>query len=198
MTDKQTLGVYSEKADEYAAMSEKVDRKDPSLRAFIEAMPPGARVLDLGCGPGGCAARMAKAGLKAEAFDPVAEMVALAQSHPGVHARQAGFDDVEGTSVYDGIWANFSLLHAPRKDMPRHLARIAEALKQGGRFHIAVKTGTGSHRDSIGRLYTYYTEEELTALLAAAGLTVIHQREGKSLGLSGEEAQWIALAASRD
>ncbi|GAB5512231.1 MAG: class I SAM-dependent methyltransferase [Hyphomicrobiales bacterium] len=198
MIDEKTLSVYSEKADEYAAMSERVDKKDPSLAAFIAAMPEQGRVLDLGCGPGGCAARMARTGLQVDALDPVAEMVALAQAHPGVTATQGTFDDLEGSARYDGIWANFSLLHAPRQDMPSHLARIAEALKQGGRFHIAVKTGTGSHRDTIGRLYTYYTETELTALLADVGLSVIDRREGTSPGLSGELAHWIALAARRD
>ncbi|MFK7763424.1 MAG: class I SAM-dependent methyltransferase [Roseobacter sp.] len=198
MTDPKTLGVYAEKAKDYAAMSAKVDKKDPSLRAFIAAMPAGGSVLDLGCGPGGSAALMAQAGLRVDAIDPVPEMIALAKAQPGVEARQGGFEDVEGTRIYDGIWANFSLLHAPRDVMPNHLVHIAKALKQGGRFHIAVKTGTGAHRDSIGRLYTYYTETELSDLLADAGLNVIDRREGVSPGLSGEKAHWIALAAIRD
>ena len=76
-----------------------------------------------------------------------------------------------------------------------HRARIAAALKPGGRFHIGVKTGTGSARDSLGRFYTYYTEDELTGLLQDAGLTVFDRAEGTDPGLSGVPEHWICLAA---
>ena len=169
--------------------------RDPSLKAFISAMPDGGHVLDLGCGPGAAAAQMAKARLSVEAYDPVPEMVDLAGRRTGVNAQLAGFDDVNGTAVYDGIWANFSLLHARRGDLPRYLGRIAAALKPGGRFHIAVKTGTGEERDDLGRFYTYYTEQELTGLLEDAGLKVTDRREGIDRGLSGKDEPWIALTA---
>ncbi|ABG30994.1 class I SAM-dependent methyltransferase [Roseobacter denitrificans] len=195
MSDAETLSVYAAKADDYANLTDEAAARDPSLVAFIAAMPKRGRVLDLGCGPGGSAAAMARAGLVVDAFDPVPEMVALAGRHAGVSARKAGFEDVTQVDHYDGIWANFSLLHAPRDDMPKHLARIATALKPGGRFHIGVKTGTGSKRDTLGRRYTYYSESELVDLLAAAGLTVFDRREGCDTGLDGVDAHWIVLAA---
>lgn len=195
MSDRETLNVYAQKAADYAAMSDDFNAGDPSLAAFIRSMPAGGRVLDLGCGPGASAAQMAKAGLVVDAFDPVPEMVEMVAQHAGVTARQAGFDEVQTTAVYDGIWANFSLLHAPRADMPHHLAQIKTALKPGGRFHIAVKTGTGDERDSLGRFYTYYTETELTKLLEKAGFTVTDRRVGRDKGLSGDVSPWVALAA---
>lgn len=195
MSDRETLDVYARRAGEYAALTNKDNANDPCLTAFIADVPPEARVLDLGCGPGTAAAKMARAGLKVDAFDPVAEMVALAGRHLGVNARQAGFSDLAVERFYDGIWANFSLLHAARSDMPGHLSRIATALKPGGRFHIAVKTGPGAARDKIGRYYTYYAETELTDMLEAAGFVVFDKREGSGTGLSGEAASWIALAA---
>ncbi len=132
MSDKETLNVYAEKAADYAAMTDEFNTRDPSLDAFIAAIPQGGCVLDLGCGPGASAAQMAAAGLTVDAFDPVPEMVAMAARHAGVNARQAGFDDLHAEAIYDGVWANFSLLHAPREDMPRHLAQIKSALKPGG------------------------------------------------------------------
>lgn len=195
MSDDETLNVYAQQAERYASLSDDANTEDPCLVAFITDLPPGGRALDLGCGPGASAAVMAQAGLQVDAFDPVAEMVALARRHPGVSARQAGFTEVSGQDVYDGIWANFSLLHAPRSDMPAHLARIASALKPGGRFHIAVKTGSGAKRDVIGRYYTYYERDELIGLLQDVRLHVFDQFEGVSVGLDGVEAHWIALAA---
>ncbi|MGC3938419.1 class I SAM-dependent methyltransferase [Roseobacter sp. EG26] len=195
MSDEETLKVYGEKARDYVELTEGFNETDPRLEAFISDVPKGGHVLDLGCGPGTSSAAMAERGLSVTAVDPVPEMIALAQRHPGVEARLAGFDDISGTDVYDGIWANFSLLHASREDMPRHLAALARALKPGGRFHIGMKTGTGSKRDPIGRYYTYYTDAELTGLLEEAGLTVTARETGSAKGLDGVEAAYICLAA---
>lgn len=194
MTDRETLAVYATKSEEYADVTEGLAR-DPLLAAFIKAVKPQGDVLDLGCGPGIAAHQMALAGLHVTAMDPVAEMVALAARYPGVTARIGGFDDLTGTDVYDGIWANFSLLHAPRADMPRHLSDIARALRPGGVFHIGVKLGSGSRRDRIGRLYTYFTEDELAGLLTDAGLKVTDRLKGRDKGLDGTDADWICLRA---
>lgn len=139
MTDPETIRIYDSRAADYAALTDGHTAGSPVLRDFIAACPPGGRVLDLGCGPGTAAGLMAAAGLQVDALDASAEMVALARAHPGVSARQATFDEVTGTALYDGIWASFSLLHAPRSDMPRHLAALKEALTPGGLFHIGLK-----------------------------------------------------------
>lgn len=195
MSDDETLKVYARRAKDYADRFCADGPENPRLAAFIAALPRGGTALDLGCGPGHAAARMAQAGLQITALDPVPEMVAMAEAHAGVVAHVASFDDIAGTDLYDGIWANFSLLHAPRGDMPRHLVALAQALKPGGQFHMGMKTGTGSKRDPIGRLYTYYTDAELTGLLAAVGLTVTERATGREKGLDGVEADWICLAA---
>ncbi|MFK7869688.1 MAG: class I SAM-dependent methyltransferase [Roseobacter sp.] len=195
MSDEETLRVYAEKVDDYTRIMEDQIDKDPQFAAFLTAVTPAGHVLDLGCGPGLFAARMAEAGLQVTAFDPVPEMVARAASFPGVTAQQAGFDDVGGTDLYDGVWANFSLLHAPRDNMPGHLAALHLALKPNGVLHIGLKTGEGAHRDSLGRLYTYYTQDELTALLRHAGFTVLQITDGEDPGLSGEVAPWVCVLA---
>jgi SAM-dependent methyltransferase len=193
VSDPRTIGVYDARADDYVEMTRGARPRDPLLDEFVAACAPGARVLDLGCGPGREAARMAAAGLRVDAVDASAEMVARAARHPGVQARQATFDDIGGTGIYGGVWANFSLLHAAREDMPRHLEAIHRALVPGGVFHIGVKTGTGAARDGIGRLYTYFGEDELTGLLERAGFTMDARHAGHSTGLAGEPADWLVL-----
>lgn len=192
--DDKTLLVYAEKADDYLQMVRK-EAKSHILKTFIGGLPKGAHVLDLGCGPGVSSGVMADAGMTVDATDAVPEMIAMAEAHPGVSARVAQFEDIDGTDVYDGIWANFSLLHAPKADMPGHLARLRQALKPGGLFHIGLKTGTGEYRDSIGRFYAYYTEDEMSNLLRDAGFTPFSSVTGTEPGLSGEEAPWVCIAA---
>lgn len=197
MSDPETLGVYAAQATKYASVTQGLAR-DPTLAGFIRAVIPGGEVLDLGCGPGIAAEQMALAGLKVTATDPVPEMVALAALKHGVTTKCASFDDVSETDAYDGVWANFSLLHAPRQDIPRHLSNIARALRKGGIFHIAVKLGAGEKRDKIGRLYTYFSESELVDLLEDAGMTIAHRTKGRDKGLDGTMADWICLRAWRN
>ena len=195
MSDPTTIGVYDSRAADYAASTDERKGADPRLAAFIAACPEGGRVLDLGCGPGAPAAEMARAGLRVDALDASATMVEMASRRAGINARQASFDDIEGCAVYDGIWANFSLLHAPRSEMPDHLSRIYRALKPGGALHLAMKLGSGEARDRLGRFYTYYGEEELAGLLAAAGFTLLTRRRADSEGFAGGSDPFLVLTA---
>lgn len=195
MSDDETLKTYAAKAESYADLVTETVTEDPMFTAFLVALPTNAHVLDLGCGPGHFAAAIAAAGHRVTATDAVQEMVDMATKHDGVNAHVASFDEITGTDLYDGIWANFSLLHAPREAMPNHLAALHTALKPRGAFHIALKSGEGSKRDSLGRLYTYYTEAELAGLLIDAGFSVTSRSRGSEVGLDGVPADWIGLAA---
>lgn len=195
--DRETLEVYDARAAEYAQAFGKDHSNDPALRAFVAGLPRGGRVLDLGCGPGAWARAMLAAGLEVEAVDASAAMVAEASRVPGLSVRQARFDEIDAEARYDGIWANFSLLHAPRDAMPGHLAALHLALKPGGLLHVGLKEGEGSRRDTLGRFYTYWTVPELTALLEDLGMAVFDLRHGADKGLDGAVAPWFTLTARK-
>ena len=196
MSDAETLAAYEARAGEYAARFSR-GSPDVDLRAFLDALPPGGRVLDLGCGPGNAAAAMRAAGLAVEAWDAAPAMVALARERHRVEARLARFGDLDAEGLYDGIWANFSLLHAPRAALPGHLAAIARALRPGGRLHLGMKTGRGEGRDALGRFYAYWGVDELRGLLEDADLTPLAHREGLAEGLAGEPEPFVIWIAER-
>lgn len=194
MSDAQTLAVYAAKAADYAKIVTR-HRPDHDLSAFIDLIPTGGTVLDWGCGTGNSAAMMAEAGLRVTATDASPDMVALAHDQYGINARCALFDDLDAVDTFDGVYANFSLLHAPRADMPRHLAQAARALKPGGILHLGLKTGRGAGRDALGRYYTYYTLDALTLLLQQAGLDPIRHRTGETRGLAGTTDPFVIMIA---
>lgn len=195
MSDPETLAVYSREAERYRARF--ADKgADAHLDTFLAALPAQADLLDLGCGPGRAAALMQEAGHRVIAYDATPEFVAQAGAL-GVDARLARFDDLSALAAFDGIWANFSLLHAPRAEMPGHLTAIARALRPGGVFHLGLKLGTGEARDALGRFYTYYTEDELERLLTDAGLKVTGKDFGTGEGLSGSTDPFIIVTSRK-
>jgi SAM-dependent methyltransferase len=192
--DAQTLAAYGERAADYAALG--LPRAAlADLLVFLGRLPPGGHVLDLGCGPGDAAEVMAARGFAVDAWDASPEMVAMAASRPGVTARQARFDDLDAIAAYDGVWASVSLLHAPRAAFPAHLRRIARALRPGGTLYLAMKTGTGEGRDSLGRFYAYYSGPELFGQLRRAGFRPRLLASGKSVGLAGTLDPFVTVLA---
>lgn len=197
MADRQTLDVYARKAQDYADRFA-TGRPDARLKDFIDRLPEGGHVLDLGCGPGRAAAAMMSRGLQVDAWDASPEMAAIASDRFGVTVRIAGFEDLGAAEVYDGIYANFSLLHAPKSQMPGHLSRIAQALKPGGFLHLGLKSGSGEKRDALGRFYAYYEDDEITGLLADVGISVLTRATGAEAGLGGTIDPWIILKARKN
>ncbi|TCP40552.1 class I SAM-dependent methyltransferase [Rhodovulum marinum] len=195
--DAETLAVYSARASDYSEIHHG-DVAQSVLTAFIGALPPGGAALDLGCGPGWGAAAMRDAGLSVTAMDACPEMARVARDRYGLTVQVGSFDDLDFRAAFDGVWASFCLLHAPRAALPRHLSAIHCALRPGGRVMVAMKLGTGEARDSIGRLYTYVTRDELRGLLGAAGFAPEAEVTEPSVGFDGTPCDVIFLTARRD
>ena len=194
MSDKRTISVYNAKVDEYASMLSKLP-KDDILSRFINRLEKNDFVLDLGCGPASSSATMREAGLRVDPIDASLEMVNLANRTYNINARQLTFNEIDAVDLYDGIWANFSLLHASREDFPAILKKLHKAARKNALFHLGMKTGVGSDRDHLDRLYTYYSEDELRALLQHAGFRIDHVQLGEAAGLAGEVEPWISITS---
>lgn len=195
MTDQATIDFYDDHARDYGQTFGQT--LSPALKRFIADMPAGGRVLDLGCGPGHASGHMARAGLRPDPVDASSGMVDLARA-AGLPAQVMRFDELDAVGVYDGVWANFSLTHAPRADLPGHLEAIRTALKPGGQLHIGVKTGSGPFRDQLGRLYHLIEADALAKLLALAGLSVTQSRTGSDKGFDGRPMPFVVMRALRD
>ncbi|MBB5720667.1 SAM-dependent methyltransferase [Loktanella ponticola] len=197
MVDRETISVYDTKAADYAKLLNN-QAPDPQLVAFMRLLPDGGRVLDLGCGPATSSAHLRDAYFRPDPIDASAGMVMLANETYDINARVMTFDEVNMVGEYAGVWANFSLLHAPRTDLPRHLDAVATALVPQGVLSIGMKTGTAETRDGIGRMYTYVTIPELSGLLNDAGFSILAVDEGEGVGLAGSVDPWVVIRARKD
>jgi len=193
--DRQTMKAYADRIDDYLSCAAD-DEAAKDARSFAQLVHKGGRVLDLGCGPGHCAAEMMAAGLKVDATDASPDMVKSAQAKFGVNAQLKTFDQLDAVGLYDGVFANFSLLHAPKSSFDRHLVQIRTTMKPGGILHLGMKTGKGEKRDRLGRFYAYYSEDDLKDHLGKAGffkVTVL--RTGSGPGLAGGIDPYIIMRA---
>ncbi len=192
MTDKQTLSFYDKNVESYKLLVDKLPDLD-SIAQFTSRLSPGALVLDLGCGVGTAAAQMRDQGFQLVCVDGSPEMVKATNDAFSLNATTALFSDLDAISHYDGIWANFSLLHAAKADFPSHLYAIHAALKPGGLFFISLKTGQGEKRDQLGRYYAYYEEDELKEMLLQTGFAPERASRGVLRGMAGDVEEWFGV-----
>jgi SAM-dependent methyltransferase len=165
--DEETLRFYRRNAEAYAGWA-----KAPStrLKGFLALLPPGAAILELGCGAGNHSAVMLANGFKVRATDGSPEMAEIASRRLGQPVEAMRFDELDARDAYDGVWASACLLHVPREELIGILERIRRALKPGGVFYASFKIGEGEDgRDSLGRYYNYPSSEWLAQAYAAAG-----------------------------
>lgn len=122
-------------------------------RPFIGELPPGARILDAGCGSGRDVRAFSDMGFVVEAFDASAELVALASQFSGKSVAHKRFQEVDAVETYDGIWCCASLLHISEAELPDVMTRLAIALKPNGIWYLSFKYGRGE-REKDGRRFT--------------------------------------------
>jgi SAM-dependent methyltransferase len=196
-SDEETLRFYMREAATYATSGKKGPHS--RLAAFMQALPEGAHVLELGCGSGRDAEAMVACGLDVDPTDGTPAMAAEAENRLRRRVRILRFDQLADIGRYDGIWANASLLHVPRDGLDAILARVFRALKPGGLHAATFKSGDNrGGRDSFGRYYNYPDRAGLTDAYSRAGpwaSVSLAQYEGG--GYDGVKTPWLSVTARR-
>jgi SAM-dependent methyltransferase len=180
MTETQiTSATYDQIAADYAAHSPSAAPETLATirECFAALLAPGARVLDLGCGPGWEAARLRALGLRACGLDRSRGMLAEARAWgvPLLLGDMRALPLPDG--ALDGLWVCASFLHIPKRDGPAVLREFHRALRPGGALYIGVKEGQGErwieHSAGRQRFFAFYQAGELDALLAAHDFMIV-------------------------
>ena len=190
--DNLTIDIYNKNAIQYANLE--IDKI--SLKAYYDfsnALPTKGLVLDYGCGPGYFAKRFLADGFKVDAFDASEKMIELASKETQINWSVTDFKSFRAKTKYDGIWANFSLLHAQKREINSLLQTIFNSLKPRGLFSLGLKLGTGERRDKMGRKYSYFEEKEIRSILLNEGFMYSSHHLGQAIGLDGENANFIII-----
>jgi len=160
---EQTLSYYEANAERFFENTRDLVM-DTIYAPFLSLLPPGAHILDAGCGSGRDSRAFLERGYEVTALDASEAMVELASQHIGRSVLHMSFDQVQFRERFDGIWACASLLHVPKRRLPTVLERLSIALKVGGVMYASFKYGEAEVvRD--GRLFSDYNEDSFRRLL---------------------------------
>lgn len=190
-----TSSFYDDNAAIYATRERNLPRR--RLDAFLAALPSNASILELGCGAGQDAAYMLSRGFNVTPTDGSTELAKQAEALIGKPVRILRFETLDIEDAHDGVWAEASLLHAPRAALPDILDRIHRALKAGGIFHASFKAGEAEGHDTFGRYYNYPSAAWLTALLGKGGWKDIAMTEVDGGGFDGKPTKWLYVKARK-
>lgn len=159
---------YRAHAEEFCRNTAKLPLDD-IYQPFLDRLSLGAHILDAGCGSGRDTRAFLKKGFRVTAVDVSPELAQLASALTGQPCQVLAFQDMTFRAEFDGIWACASLLHVPRREMSDVLKRFSSALKPGGILYASLKGGEGERVAEDGRFFSYFQEEEFTALLMKHG-----------------------------
>ncbi len=99
-----------------------------------------------------------------EAFDASENMVIIAKKNTGISVRKMFFQEMDYENIFDGVWANASLLHIEHDELIPVFKKISTSLKHGGHFFASFKYGQGTLFDD-GRWFTMMTETDILEII---------------------------------
>lgn len=146
---------YDAVSARYDAAYDSDDKYGAWLDELIAEVPPGGRVLDLGCGSGiPVARRLTAAGLRVTGVDISGVQVRRARRHVP-EAEFLHLDAVEAVfahASFDAVVSFYALIHVPLAEQPPLLRRIAGWLRPGGLFAATMghRAWTGVEEDWLG------------------------------------------------
>ncbi|WP_367049213.1 class I SAM-dependent methyltransferase [Streptomyces sp. Je 1-332] len=157
-------------------------------RRLADALPPGSRVLDVGCGTGLPTARqLADAGHSVLGIDLSSGMLDLALKNVPAHNVEFRQLDVAalrsegpgGVGKFDGIAAFFALLMLPRAEIPYALRLLHGLLRPGGLLALSM---VEADLDDAGIPFlghtirvSGYLRDELRQVVRDAGFEIVDE-----------------------
>ena len=189
----KTLAHYDERALEFweGTRDHDVQQNIAALLRHLQGSPP-LRILDFGCGPG-----RDLAALRALGHDPIglegsAVFAAMAREHSGCEVWEQDFLALDlPAGRFDGVFANASLFHVPRQELPRVLQQLHAALDSEGVLFTSNPRGSNEEGWNRGRYGVYHDLEAWRGFLDRAGFTEL-EHYYRPTGLPLERQPWLA------
>ena len=129
-----TIADYDARAESFWAGTRDHDVSQ-NIATLLKWLPvqTGAVILDFGCGPGRDLKSLADMGHRPIGLDGTPAFAAMARAHSGCEVWEQNFLQLQlPAQHFHGVFANASLFHVPRQELPRVLGELHETLAPGG------------------------------------------------------------------
>ena len=189
----RTVASYEQIADDYARETAGGGVLAFALDRLAETVPAGS-VLEIGSGPGWDADALEEAGMTVRRTDITEAFIEFQRARGKEIDRMDAINDDLG-GPYDVVVTLHVLQHVEPDAMPAVLAKVAGALRPGGRFLVSIPLGEGAGWEVGESGSPYYralrSEAEFTAALEESGL----QSEWTERAVQDEESGWLCVLA---
>lgn len=172
---------------------------------FLEELPQGATILDVGCGAGIKSRFLSERGFKVTGIDFSEKMIEIARRE----SPEIPFDVVDVYELdsypksFDAVFAQAVLLHIPKDRVREVLLKLKEKINSNGLLYVAVKgmrddgvEETVRKEEDYGyeyeRFFSFFTLSELEGYFQELDMEVIW----KSSTTSGR-AEWLQIVGRK-
>jgi SAM-dependent methyltransferase len=193
-----TLEHYNRTAEAFreGTRDHDVSQNIAALLRHIRGTPPFT-ILDLGCGPGRDLATFTAMGHVAIGVEGAERLAQMAREANRCEVWQQDFLALDLPAArFDGIFANASLFHVPRSELPRVLRELHEALKEEGVLFSSNPRGANEEGWNRGRYGAYHDLETWRHFMEAAGFVEI-EHYYRPAGLPREDQPWLATVSRK-
>ncbi len=172
---------------------------------FLSFLPKGASILDVGCGAGVKTAYLSMKGYQATGVDFSEKMIEIAKRNlPGIEFNVLDMYELDTyRKVFDGVFAQASLLHIPKARVMEVLEKMKNTLHPGGCLYVAVKSSTDDgitekvvRENDYGyeyeRFFSFFSLAELRDYVKRLDMTMLWENN-----TDRSKAAWIQIIAKK-
>ncbi len=173
---------------------------------FLTFLPKGAKVLDIGCGPGTFTQHFFSKGFVVEGVDLSTTMIEIAKKKlPQVEfhlmdMRHLNFPE----NNFEAVFSAYSLIHVPSKEILPTLKGFKKILKPGGIIGFITQKGEADKivdepmQPGEKMFFNFFTKERLQNFLTEAGFYLEYQKEAILVDAEGSGSNRVIYTIAKN
>mgnify|MGYP006288743421 CR=1 FL=1 len=154
----------------------------PFLNPFLEAIPSGAAILDIGCASGRDLVWFKNKGFPVTGFERSPSLAGMARKNAQCDVIEGDFE-VYDFSIFsfDAVLASGALVHIPHDRLLNVIRNISRGLAENGYLYISLKKGEGAKTDDTGRTFYLWQDADLRQIFDRTGFEVLNFQSSESV-----------------